>query len=159
MPRKTKGEKEIEELREFNDQELQEQFSGKPDSNGKKKKVVFILLLILAVFGFVCAYLTFTGATETSAEKIEVEKQKQQQEEIEKVVKQVREHFVLPENELPSVATIVDAQTLINEQPFYHGSIDGDKVLIYLQKQQAILYSPERDIIVNVGPVVVNNQN
>lgn len=74
-------------------------------------------------------------------------------EEIQEVLGQVSELILLPEGETPTVATVVDAQALIAEQPFYSGVQDGDRLIIYPESLKAIIYSPERDIIVNVGPI------
>ena len=73
--------------------------------------------------------------------------------EVERTVSAVGKHILLPENETPLVATITDASTLRQEQPFYQDAIDGDQLLLYGESLRAIIYSPSRDIIVNVGPV------
>lgn len=73
--------------------------------------------------------------------------------EVERTVAAVGKHILLPEGETPLVATITDADTLRQEQPFYQNAIDGDQLLIYGESLRAIIYSPSRDIIVNVGPV------
>lgn len=78
--------------------------------------------------------------------------------ELQQVLGQVEKHMLIPTllEEEPLLATVLDAVALAAQQPFYSGVIDGDKVLIYPGSLRAIIYSPERDIIVNVGPVVVN---
>ena len=73
--------------------------------------------------------------------------------EVERTVAAVGKHILLPENETPLVATITDATTLRQEQPFYQDAVDGDQLLIYGESLRAIIYSPSRNIIVNVGPV------
>lgn len=77
--------------------------------------------------------------------------------EVAQLLNQVGSLMILPEGEEPAIATIVDAAALIAEQPFYNGAQDGDRVIIYPQAQRAIIYSPERNIIVNVGPIVVDD--
>lgn len=67
--------------------------------------------------------------------------------------------IVLPKDETPVVATIADAATLIQKEPFYAGSKNGDIVLMYQKALKAIIYSPDRNIIVNVGPVYVPPQD
>ena len=54
------------------------------------------------------------------------------------------------------MATVVNADALKVEQPFYRNVVNGDRVLIFGESQQAIIYSPSRDMIVNMGPVVVD---
>ena len=65
--------------------------------------------------------------------------------------------MILPDNELPQMAEIRDATLAAKEQPFYAGAQNGDKILIYVSLRKAIIYSPTRDIIVNVGPVYMDN--
>lgn len=72
-------------------------------------------------------------------------------------VAQVGKLIILPRNEQPVLATITDASALIKEQPFYSGSKNGDVVLVYQKALKAIVYSPERNIIVNVGPVSIQS--
>lgn len=68
-------------------------------------------------------------------------------------VKKVGKLIVLPKDETPAMATIKDADLLIKNEPFYLGSKNGDVVLMYQKALKAVIYSPERNIIVNVGPV------
>ncbi|MCU0660002.1 MAG: hypothetical protein MUD00_00045 [Candidatus Pacebacteria bacterium] len=43
---------------------------------------------------------------------------------------------------------------------FFKGAQKGDKLVVFPTTGKAIIYSPERDIIVNVGPVTFdNNEN
>lgn len=79
------------------------------------------------------------------------------QKEILAVVAKVKRLMVLPDNELPQMAEIRDAALAAKEQPFYAGAQNGDKILIYVSTRKAIIYSPARDIIVNVGPVYLDN--
>jgi len=84
----------------------------------------------------------------------------QSQAEIEKAIKDLEDKIgkliILP-NETPTVATILDAKKLIAEQPFYAGAENGDQLLVYPKSQKAIIYSPSRNVLVNVGPVYFNN--
>ncbi len=69
------------------------------------------------------------------------------------VVSKVSRHIVLPADEDPVVATILDIEKLAKDQPFYQGAKNGDRVLIYVKNKRALIYDAERDLIVNVGPV------
>ena len=138
-----------------------EKKNGK-DKKGVKKEtkriitlVIFIIILAGIIFGI---FVLVRGLSSPSPENPQ-EDQLAIQKEIEDVIEKIGNHLILPEGETPTMATVVDAATLIEEQPFYRNTIDGDKVLIYTQNQQAIIYSPSRDIIVNVGPVVINDQD
>jgi len=64
--------------------------------------------------------------------------------------------LILPESDVdPQVLVIQNAAELAKQQEFYKNAQDNDRLIIY--ENQAIIYSPERNIIVNVGPVVRNN--
>lgn len=69
------------------------------------------------------------------------------------IVKEVGKLLILPTGEDPTVLDITDPQTLIAQQPFFTGAIAGDKLLVYKAAARAIVYSPSRHLIVNVGPV------
>jgi len=69
----------------------------------------------------------------------------------EKVVKEVGEIYLLPD-EIPTIATVSD-KTQLSNQTFFERSENGDKVLIYRTAGLAILYRPRIGKIINVGPV------
>jgi hypothetical protein len=63
--------------------------------------------------------------------------------------------MLLPkDNTPPRVAIITDPVTLVGEQDFYRGAEAGDVLVLFEESKRAILYSPRRDIIINVGPIV-----
>ena len=80
-----------------------------------------------------------------------------QQAQVQAIIAKVGKLIILPTGEDPVVATISDASTLMKEQAFYKGSENGDIVLVYQKAAKAIVYSPSRNLIVNVGPVVLQN--
>jgi len=60
----------------------------------------------------------------------------------------------LPEG-TPQIATVTDAATLKENQPFFDKAQNGDQVLVF--QTEAILYRPSLNKIINVAPVT-NNQ-
>jgi hypothetical protein len=60
--------------------------------------------------------------------------------------------IVLPTGEQPTIATVSDINKLRSQSFFTHAR-NGDKVLIYTKAQEAILYDPYANKIVEVGPV------
>lgn len=72
---------------------------------------------------------------------------------VQALVKEVGKIMILPANEEPIVLDITDPQALIAQQQFFAGSVAGDKLLLYKESARAIVYSPSRHLIVNVGPV------
>ena len=73
---------------------------------------------------------------------------------LKKIVAKVGKLIVLPTDETPVLATISDADTLAKQQSFFLGAKDGDKLLIYQKALKAIVWSPQSGKLVNVGPVI-----
>ena len=119
-----------------------------------KGSSVFVGLLIGVIIGAGGFWVWNQYASKAPVAAISQADQAQVKDLIVKVGKLV----ILPTGEDPVVATINDASSLIKQQVFYQGSINGDVVLVYQKAAKAIVYSPSRNIIVNVGPVVLQNQ-
>ncbi len=117
------------------------------------------LIFVLALIGF--AAWSFYNYRQSQKEVMRLStiegQQELQQKEIESLLEKVKAHMMLPEDEEPTVATISDVDALVEQQPFFNGAQNGDKVLVYVKARKAIIYSPERDVIVNVGAVIVDN--
>jgi hypothetical protein len=77
-------------------------------------------------------------------------------EEVQNIVSEVGNLIVLPQGEVPTVATVSDVEKL-RDQPFFANAINGDKVLIYTKAGKAILYDPFAKKIVEVAPLNVKN--
>ena len=120
-------------------------------SNNQKILLVLAGVIIVLVLGMIYLFMTITKlqpdapATSTGPSP-EVAAELGDDESA--VLEQLSRHMLLPE-EVPSIATIVDVDTLIADQSFYVGSQNGDQLILYPQSQRAIIYSPARDIIVN----------
>lgn len=65
--------------------------------------------------------------------------------------------MVLPGDEAPSTATVLDKEKL-KDQPFFANSENGDKILIYTKAKKAILYRPTADKVIEVMPIALDNQ-
>lgn len=117
-----------------------------------KSKAVFIILAIIATVALAYTFYSYYNLKLDMQRMTSPEAQQAyMQKEIQVVVDKVAKHMILPQNQDPIIATIVDAEALAQEQAFYEGATDGDKLLIYSEK--AILYNPVEDMIINVGPV------
>lgn len=81
-----------------------------------------------------------------------------QKAQVQDIIAKVGKLIILPTGEEPVVATINDAAALIKDQVFYKGAKNGDVVLVYQKASKAIVYSPERNMIVNVGPIFLQDQ-
>jgi len=128
----------------------------KVEKRAKMKKVpIFIAWFVVGILvgaGALYAwnYYMVKGATNVSSA---VEQAK-----IKELIEKIGKLIVLPTGEDPVVATINDAASLIKDQPFYKGAKNGDVVLVYQKASKAIVYSPDRNIIVNVGPIFLQDQ-
>lgn len=74
-------------------------------------------------------------------------------EEAKQIVEQVRKHILISPGVTPTVAKIIDVDRLRKQNPIYNKAKNGDRLVI--TSDQAILYDPDRDIILAVVPVVV----
>lgn len=126
------------------------QFITKNDRPEKKSsfKKVFLLLVSYAIVALVVwqVQARFVNSPERQQEIA--------REEIQDVVDQVKDIMIISEDEFPQMATIDNAVDLAKTQAFFANVQNGDKVLIFVKDQKAIIYRPSTGKIVNVGPVV-----
>lgn len=116
----------------------------------KYKRIILpglaVLLLIL---------LTTTWYFYHRASDLEKNPQKVVQEETERIVEKVSRLMVLPEGEVPTIATVSNPEKL-KDQVFFTNAKTGQKLLIYTQAKKAILYDPQTDKIVEVAPLNID---
>lgn len=111
------------------------------------QKLALGLLLGLAVLGMGGSYYFYHQYQELAANPtIEVKK------EVDTLVSAVGALIELPQDEIPTVATILDTEKLAN-QPFFLKGQNGDKLLAYRVAKTAILYRPSTGKIINVAPI------
>jgi len=122
--------------------------------NSKDKKgsglLVFLLTIMVFVglFGSIYFYYKYNQVKNNP----EVVSQK----EVNDVVKSVSKLMILPSEEVPSVATVLDKEKLSN-QPFFSNVENGDKLLIFPKAMQAIIYRPGSNKIIKVGPIFIDS--
>ena len=75
------------------------------------------------------------------------------QEEAQKVLEKVSKLYALPAQPEPTVATIVDVETLRQKNAFYDRAKNGD--LLIVTSDRAILYDPVKNVIVDVVPIQI----
>lgn len=71
------------------------------------------------------------------------------------LIAKVGKLIILPKDETPIIVNVPDAAK-VRSQEFYAIAKNGDVVLIYKKEQQAILYRPSANIIVNVAHVTIS---
>lgn len=111
--------------------------------------IIVVIVIVIAAGYYIWKVYNPQNLTQTEVDKAS-------QEQILSILSRVKRHLILPENELPQVAEIKDAAQASKEQPFLNGSQNGDFLIVYANAGKAIVYSPTRDLIINVGPVQVN---
>lgn len=115
-----------------------------------RKHTVNVLVVAVLVFG-VSAYYFYNEASVLKKDPNKVAR-----EETEKLVAQVGKLIVLPEGEVPTVATVADPEKL-KDQAFFVRAKMGDKVLIYTNSKKAFLYDVANNKIVEVAPINIGN--
>lgn len=124
----------------------------------KSKWVISITIFLIILVGLSIFY--FMEKQKITATSSFEAQQTVTKDEVKNLVAKISKLIGLPKEEEPIVATIVNVEALSKEQPFYANAHDGDKVLVYLKTQKAIIYDPKQNILVNVGPIFANqNQN
>lgn len=130
----------------------------------KKKTSLKTILRVVVVLGLMdFAGWSFLKYQQTKTQVDQLSNPEAQQEAIakerEEVLAKVGKLMILPEDEEPTIATVTDAEVLAQYQPFFRKASDGDKVIIYVQSGKSIIYSPDKNIIVNVGTISVQGNN
>ncbi|MEK7555892.1 MAG: hypothetical protein AAB523_01225 [Patescibacteria group bacterium] len=74
------------------------------------------------------------------------------QKEVEDIVSRAGKLIILPEGEVPTIATVSDPEKL-KDQPFFAKAKVGDKVLLYQNARKAYLYDPVNNKILEVAPI------
>ena len=112
-----------------------------------KKLVGFLLFLLVITLAAASGYFYWQYQ---KLSKSPLAGQIQAEEENNRAVKAVGKLMLLPTDETPVVATIADIDKL-KDVPFYKNAKNGQKLIIYSNLKQAILYDPTTNMIINVG--------
>lgn len=109
-------------------------------------------LLLLVILAACVATLYVAGYRLTQGVAPWASSEERAQAELAAVVAALGELMFVPSGE-PLLATVQDAEALKSQQPFFQNAVNGDQLLMFPESAQAVLYSPSRGIIVNVGPI------
>lgn len=110
--------------------------------------IVLVGVVILSSGTAVYFYSQYSG--------LKQDPNKAAQNDVNKLVAQVGKLIILPEGEIPTVATVSDPEKL-KDQAFFAKAKTGDRVLIYTSAKKAFLYSPGDNKIVEVAPINMGN--
>lgn len=133
-----------------------------PERKGKRRGTgLLILIVILIALGlFIWAekqrrdVSSKLEQTEAQLEEIRKSTQRGGEEVAKEVLVKVRSHMIVAEEPAPTVATIIDINRLKESSDFYSVADNGDHLII--TEKRAILYDPDRDVILDVVPVRIN---
>lgn len=112
--------------------------------NAKNILIIALTLLLITATGLTIYFYNQYNAIKNNPDSLE--KQETQQ-----IVQKISQFMELPKEE-PSLATITDKAKLY-DQLFFKNAENGDKLLIFTQSGQAILYRLSINKIINVAPI------
>ena len=121
----------------------------------KMKPLLKIALLALGVL-FFCAALAGCGYFYTQYRKITSSPTWQAQKEYDATITALGKLMELPSGQA-AVATITDVEKLREVEPFFEKAENGDRLITYSEALKAILYRPATGKIIDVVPLVINN--
>ena len=117
----------------------------KPRRWGKRLFIAVILLAAIAAVFYAClfAFSKYKQSNGTANTNNPTD-----------VVVEVGKLMLLPA-ETPTIAVVSDL-TKLQGQKFFANAHQGDIVLMYATAQKAVLYSPSKNMIIEVAPIVNN---
>jgi len=121
-----------------------------------KKLLTIILIVGLAVLAFAFYQRSMTLSTELKKltvmnEQLQTGNNPEGIAQAQAIIEKVRKHIEIPNDVEPTVATIVDIEALKAKNSFYASAKNGDHLIV--TPTRAILYDPDRDMILDVVPV------
>ncbi len=115
-----------------------------------QRMILIVMAAVILAASFFAAYYFYNQYSKTKALLQNVTQNPK--DEIGKVISEVGKLIALPQNEVPQLATVTDV-TKLKSQPFFANAQNGDKVLIYAQAKEAILYRPSLNKIIQVSNI------
>lgn len=115
-----------------------------------KKKIAIIIGILILIAAGIPSFLLFKQ-NEALRKKVS-DPQASSKEDTASTLAKVGKLILLPQNEEPTVATITDKEKL-KDQPLFANAKNGDKLIVYTKARKAIIYDPDRNIIVDLAPV------
>ncbi|MDP2587719.1 MAG: hypothetical protein Q8P33_03020 [bacterium] len=122
--------------------------------NNKRSPLHLVAWILVVLMAAVMAYLIWINQQLRSPEsQLELAEQATQQ-----TIQQVSEILLVPTDEEPAVATIIDVASLQQEnQEFFVNAANGDQLLLY--RNSAVIYRPGEHKIINVSPIVISPED
>ena len=136
-------------------------------SSRKNPPVAFVLIVVLLVLSLAANGFLFWQYSEQEDELAEARQtielfkadpESAQQASVAEYIEQVGLVYDLPEDEVPSLATVRDQEQL-SDQPFFERAENGDVVLIYPEAELALLFRPSTGQLVNVSSLTIDDES
>jgi hypothetical protein len=141
--------------------------AGKKPAGGRRRaRGIFNFVLLIGIIAAASLFawaelqrreaITRLQETEQELEQIRQATERRGSEVAEEVLNQVRQLMDVPTEPSPTVATIIDVEALRQSSDFYNKADNGDHLII--TENRAILFDPDRKIILDVVPVSINQE-
>lgn len=114
------------------------------------RQLIIIILAIIAIAGIGAAVYYYR-----EYRILKYNPQAASEAEVQSLVAEIGRIMQLPNDETPSVATVLDKEK-IKDQPFFKNAENGDKLVAYTKAQKAILYRPSSKKIIEVAPLNID---
>ncbi len=121
-----------------------------------KSYVIVGAILVIAIVASAW-YFGVLGSRGSVAPEVDEAAQEAFEKEVKDVVAEVGKLILLPEGEVPTIATVSDPGKL-QEQTFFKDAKVGDKVLLYTKAKKAYLYRPSLHLLIEVAPITTDTQ-
>ena len=120
-----------------------------------KKLLISVLIIALALFAAFNYKKRIELATELKNLSVKMDQLQgnsaQGVEQAKAIIAKVKKHMIIQGDIEPTVASIIDVETLKKKNDFYKVAKNGDYLIV--TPTRAILYSTEKDLILDVVPV------
>jgi hypothetical protein len=117
-----------------------------------KKNILNIVMIILFTIG-----ISFGGYFYYKLNQLKKGINVSNNKEIKSLILKVSKLYLVPEDEVPTLATVTDPE-IVKDKSFFTLAEMGDKVFIYAKLGKAILYRPNINKIVEVVSVGVDDK-
>lgn len=143
----------VEKLEEIDVEASKKRVTFSMKSSKKLIYILFFVVLGITIGASVFFYMKYDASRKAAQTGDTPQNAKETQKLLEKVGKLIQ----LPKGETPTIATVTDFEKLA-DQPFFRNAKNGDRVIIYGSTQMAYLYRPDVNMLINVAPINVNQE-
>lgn len=122
--------------------------------NSGGKKVILIVALVVLFLGLAGAAGYFAWQTIN----LKSHPNAAAEETTKRLKAEVGKLYALPTDEEPTIAQVQDKEKL-KDQQFFSKAENGDYILIYTNAKLALLYREKSNLLINVGPITISDNN